>query len=619
MPEPELIPNYKTSWIGCTFAGGPQWVQNFIDDMQVEDRGNGFRCYTNSGWDEAHSERGEYWWDHDGWHMIPHKENEFPAVTSKAITILGKKFRINADGSTSLENGPHVNVQRATALGIYRPKNLLMVAAGDHTIKFLDVSTGNPFQVKSLGLPGGIMSGDPGKVTPTKFWGLTGCGSDAAGNLYIAMSELGAIIRRFRAVDPLGLAWDENEVAELCGLHFGDVCDFDPESDGAVIYGKNERYEVDYSQPTGKQWRVTHCTYNKAIAPADPRTKDQNCVKVRYKDGERFLFSYDQNDNGVNVYKFNGELTEQFLFIPDVKTSYVDDNCDVWNLEDNGRKVMLTRCTGMWAGKLLYSAKSEFCPVPAPFMSAQRLLYDAARDVMFIAGGTAQLKAWGYGHPGPVVAKYSAWSTARTLEWQTAIPYLHDEIQPPLARIVPEAWDFAGDRLYIAYLFYDVKPNYAPPYHDSPGPVQVYDSLNGKFLGRLIAGPEIFHHSGSVDLFNGISAFEREDGTHAILVEEVWKNKNILYLYKPEASAPPPPPPPPQEMFTLLVKNGDGDGTYAPGTVVAVNADTPKHPFVFDRWIGDTQYVAEVTSPLTPVTMPNKDITIQATYFRAKK
>lgn len=552
MPDLNLIPGYKTSWIGCTFAGGSSWVQNFIDHMVVENRGQGFRCYCNSGWDEAHSERGEYWYEPDGWRMIPHKENEFPAVSSKAVSILGKTIRINADGSTSVDNGPHVNVQKATALGIYRPKNFLMVASGeDHTIRFFDVSTGNPFQVKSLGQPGGIMSGIPGKVIPTKFWGLTGCGSDAQGNLYIAMSENGAIIRRFQVVDPQGLAWNENEVAELMGLHFGDVCDFEPTSDGKVIYGKNERYEIDYSQPAGKQWKLTHYTYDKQAAPNDPRNKDQNCVKVRYRDGKRFLFSYDQNDSGVNVYRFNGEVTEWASFIPDIKTTYIDDSCNVWNLEDNGRKVMLTQCLGTAGSQLQYAPKAEFCPTPAPITNGQRLLYDAVRDVMYIAGGTATLKAWGYGHPGPVVAKFSSWSTTRKLEWQTALPYRHDEIQPTLARIVPEAWDFAGDRLYIAYLFYDVSPNYDPPYNDSPGPVQVYDSRDGKFLGRMIAGPEVHHNSGSVDLFNGISAFERQDGTHAVLVEEVWKNKNLLYLYKPEGSPPPPPPPSPTSSMKL--------------------------------------------------------------------
>jgi hypothetical protein len=114
MPELNLIPGYKTSWIGNTFAGGPQWVQNFIDDMVVENRGNGWRCYTNSGWDEAHSERGEYWFDHDGWHMLPHKENEFPAVSSKAVAIGTKTIRINADGSTSIDGGAHITVQGAT-------------------------------------------------------------------------------------------------------------------------------------------------------------------------------------------------------------------------------------------------------------------------------------------------------------------------------------------------------------------------------------------------------------------------------------------------------------------------------------------------------------------------
>jgi hypothetical protein len=552
----QLIPNYTTSWIGNTFAGGPQWIQDFIDDMTVENRGNGWRCYCNSGWDEAHSECSEIWFDSTGWHMLPHKKNEFPEVSSKSVVVLNKTFTINTDGSTSMVNGPLVNVQNATALGIYRPKNYLMVAdSGDHTIKFFDVSTTNPFLVKTFGTPGGLLSSS-GKTIPTVFWGLTGCGSDNLGNLYISMSELGAVIRRFAVVDPLGLVWDESNVAEVIGTHFGDVCDFDPKTDGLVIYGKNERYEMDYSKPTGQQWKIVANTYLKQQNLNDPRNKDQNSIKVRYKDGVKFLFSYDQNDGGINVYKFNGEFTQQFLFITGktgIKTSYVDNNCDIW--ETSIGNIFITKCTGVVAGNLQYATPAIFCPVPAPFTQAMRVLYDSARDIMYIAGGTAQLKAWGYGHPGPVVAKYINWSISitRSLTWTINLPYLHDDIQPALSRIVPEAWDFAGDRLYIAYLFYDVKPNLPFPYNDSPGPVRVYDGKDGKFLGRLIAGPEVYHHSGSVDLFNGISAFERQDGTHLILVEEVWKNKNLLYIYKPDVVVPPPPPPPPPPVGPKVV------------------------------------------------------------------
>jgi hypothetical protein len=495
-------------------------MPGFIDNMVVEDRGNGFRCYAHTVWEEGGNKRGEYWFDDTGWHVIPHDEG-FPAVTSKEVTIAGKKFEIGTFG--------------ASAVGLYRPRNLLIVAAADHTLKFFDVAGATPTLVKSFGQPGGIMAGEPGVVTPTKFWSIAGVGSDGAGNLYVAMSELGVAIRRFAVVDAQALTWNETTPAECSGNHFGDACDFDPQSDGRTIYGKNEVYEMDYSKPAGKQWLRTRNTWNRTGAPTDPRQKGNNSVKVRYKNGTRFLYSYDQNDVAINIYKFSGGITERCLSIPDeqISTSYVDKNCDVWALEDNGKRIMVQRCTGVVNGVPTYGPRELFSAAPEMFVRVMRLLYDPDRDIMFLAGGTPELKAMGYGHPGPVIAKYSQWkTTAVKLDWQIAIPYRHDEL-PALDRIVPEAWDFAGDRLYIAYVMYDVSPRYDAPWNDSPGPVHVFDFRDGKLLGKLMAGPEVHHQSGSIDLFRGISAFQKADGTHMLLVEEIWKNKNLLYIYKP--------------------------------------------------------------------------------------
>ncbi|WYL97093.1 MAG: hypothetical protein HEQ35_27840 [Gloeotrichia echinulata IR180] len=48
---------YKTSWIGNSFGGGKQWVQNNIEAMYVTPNGT---VYTNSIWDEAGREAGIY-------------------------------------------------------------------------------------------------------------------------------------------------------------------------------------------------------------------------------------------------------------------------------------------------------------------------------------------------------------------------------------------------------------------------------------------------------------------------------------------------------------------------------------------------------------------------------
>ena len=71
---------------------------------------------------------------------------------------------------------------------------------------------------------GGISSGKPGEVAPTKFWGIRGVGMDRDGSLYVAMSEMGTILRKF---SPDGrLAW------ELFGHFFVDLACADPASDG---------------------------------------------------------------------------------------------------------------------------------------------------------------------------------------------------------------------------------------------------------------------------------------------------------------------------------------------------------------------------------------------------
>jgi hypothetical protein len=67
-------------------------------------------------------------------------------------------------------------------------------------------------------------------------------------------------------------------------------------------------------------------------------------------------------------------------------------------------------------------------------------------------------------------------------------------------------------------------------------------------------------------------------------------------------------------IYTLSVTNGTGSGSYTNGQVVALTADVLAGKN-FDRWIGDTQTVASVTSSNTTVRMPSSPVTLTATYF----
>ena len=64
----------------------------------------------------------------------------------------------------------------------------------------------------------------------------------------------------------------------------------------------------------------------------------------------------------------------------------------------------------------------------------------------------------------------------------------------------------------------------------------------------------------------------------------------------------------------LTVVNGTGSGQYENGTQVAIVANAPNEGQTFDKWIGDTTYVADVSAAETILTMPAADVTVTATY-----
>ncbi len=77
--------SYKTSWLGNTFSGGSQWVQNNVQGIHVAPDGT---VYTNSKWDEAGREAGIY---KDG--KVIGRSNELHGwgrLGGPAVTVGGK-------------------------------------------------------------------------------------------------------------------------------------------------------------------------------------------------------------------------------------------------------------------------------------------------------------------------------------------------------------------------------------------------------------------------------------------------------------------------------------------------------------------------------------------------
>jgi len=70
----------------------------------------------------------------------------------------------------------------------------------------------------------------------------------------------------------------------------------------------------------------------------------------------------------------------------------------------------------------------------------------------------------------------------------------------------------------------------------------------------------------------------------------------------------------PPQTYALTVDSGSGDGNYTQGAVVTITADAAPAGQVFSQWTGATQYLANVSSATTTVTMPAAAISVTATY-----
>ncbi|MEI8207335.1 MAG: hypothetical protein WCG03_10695, partial [Kiritimatiellales bacterium] len=66
--------------------------------------------------------------------------------------------------------------------------------------------------------------------------------------------------------------------------------------------------------------------------------------------------------------------------------------------------------------------------------------------------------------------------------------------------------------------------------------------------------------------------------------------------------------------YALKVNSGTGSGTYTNGQQVAISANAPAEGRTFDKWVGNTQNVASVSSESTTVAMSTNPVTLTAMY-----
>src|SRR5512138_3636526 len=71
--------------------------------------------------------------------------------------------------------------------------------------------------------------------------------------------------------------------------------------------------------------------------------------------------------------------------------------------------------------------------------------------------------------------------------------------------------------------------------------------------------------------------------------------------------------PRPGPSYTLMVLHGSGGGHYPAGSTVHIWANPYQQGWTFDGWTGDTQPVPDVRAMHATITMPARDVRLEAT------
>ena len=560
--------NYSVSWVGNSFSGASnRWVQNFFIHTKVQPDGT---VNTWSHWDEGGKKFGAYkdgdvigntnvnpnsletrdklgrLWKLEVEYTDPkHQEWEF---TPKGITCDGKLVRFP-------------ELFQPTALALANDGSLMVADSGTgprQQVLFYEVADSNqPRLLKAFGERGGISSGKPGERTPLKFWGIRGVGMDAAGNLYVAQSEMGTVLRSFT---PGGeLRW------ELHGEFFCDLAVADPSDDGATVWGIQERYAMDWSQLPGRESTWTHYTLNRRKYPNDPRglmhVKQQGehgltSPQVVYLNGHRFLFVGGMfASNFINIFRFDGEIAvPSGLILQWGNTLY---NTDLkWPPQKPGG-------TSIWRdlnGDGDYQA-AEFAPntdrvKPGPFWVDRK-------GNLWMAYGFFRYDFQGLdarGNPIYAADKITVLDKPKGVNRVARVCYLDesdtlvvaeegvDEQGRPsmrhISRVVVCKGYLAGNRETVAFTpgagreagCVTAAGDYAfTGGWKGRGRVWVNRLSDGAEVGVFDPGPTVggVQNTGWIDLLTGINAFKRTTGEYLVFVEENYKAKSLIYRWKP--------------------------------------------------------------------------------------
>lgn len=433
-----------------------------------------------------------------------------------------------------------------------------------------------------------ILAGTPGTVTAGTLIQPTTVAFDTAGACYLGTAT------GFRKYDvALNPLW------ERYSTEYFSMADADPASDCRELFTTFYRYEMDYSQPTGREWRLAGYTLDPVRYPADPRAQQDasllSGVRIRRIGGQKFLYLSAFND-GFYIYRFVGEIAVPCgrLTARDAWTDHDGDGVENRATETQVRPESLNNnhwkvdaagdiwglnwgiiCFRLGTTKLnahgvpLYPyLPSERYTLPAtgPGLSqVSHALYDAATDTMVIGG-------YDEAHPvdrndqgsrvGAVLACYDGWRAnggAVRLRWRTTIPLEYSTTREHHPSVY-QAAELAGDHVFIAGGSEGGADRCA---------IRGYRLSDGAHRASIAPGPEICGWLPWLDDNENFNALRRANGEHLLFIENY--NNLMLPMFRVDMARQPLPPADPSDQLPPLPADGliahwpcnEGTGTWA--------------------------------------------------------
>ncbi|CCW36716.1 hypothetical protein CTKA_01156 [Chthonomonas calidirosea] len=448
-------------------------------------------------------------------------------TTDDSLWVLAGKNvqRLSVTGQALPGIISHLQDPTAVAISNRNPHQLLVCDNGPRQqILFYDLKP-TPRLVKVFGAYSGLMSGQPGEVKPNKLFGLRGANTDAAGNLYVAMSfgngPNGHCLLRCFAPNGV-LKW------QVMNLSFVDTFGFDPDSDGSLVFSRDAIFRLDLNKPKpGSEWSLKAFSVPYPQEQHSDRLRYGQSAIVRDLQGRRVLYLIGQYAGGFQIYAFRGNIAYLVGKIGrnDSWAWYVDSHGDIWNGDGPNRSLLCYRFLG-WnsQGKPRYDWKNpEVWPWPNDFELVRRVIYNADTDTLYLFGYLRGETIDSWGVIGHTARCYDGWrSGSRKIRWTVSMPvnpHGNDQGQP----LTPQAVDVAGDYLFVGM----VKPE------DNRQYTHIFRVSDGSYVGSLYPGPEVGENAGWQDMPYAVQAYRRKNGEYLVLVEEDWRGKNLLYRWWP--------------------------------------------------------------------------------------